>query len=365
MIELATDIPRQLTARINQLALDADRPVPLGAEQKSLLKDQIKQLLVKHNAQLVAHYYVDADLQALAEETGGVVADSLEMANFGAQSAADLLVVCGVRFMGETAKLLSPEKTVLMPDLQATCSLDVGCPADEFAQFCAQYPDHKVVVYANTSVEVKALADWVVTSGNALQIVRHLKAQGDKIIWAPDQHLGHWIEQETGVEMIRWMGHCIVHDEFKAFELEQLKQRYPDAKVLVHPESAAAVVALADVVGSTKVLINAVQSLPDQQFIVATDQGIFYKMQQLAPHKQLIVAPTDSKAKQCISCANCPWMGINSLTNLAAVLTYFDNQDASTKNHEIILDESKRQQALLALNRMLAFSREHGLVVKR
>jgi len=365
MIELATDIPRQLTARINQLALDADRPVPLGAEQKSLLKNQIKQLLVKHNAQLVAHYYVDADLQALAEETGGVVADSLEMANFGAQSAADLLVVCGVRFMGETAKLLSPEKTVLMPDLQATCSLDVGCPADEFAQFCAQYPDHKVVVYANTSVEVKALADWVVTSGNALQIVRHLKAQGDKIIWAPDQHLGHWIEQETGVEMIRWMGHCIVHDEFKAFELEQLKQRYPDAKVLVHPESAAAVVALADVVGSTKVLINAVQSLPDQQFIVATDQGIFYKMQQLAPHKQLIVAPTDSKAKQCISCANCPWMGINSLTNLAAVLTYFDNQDASTKNHEIILDESKRQQALLALNRMLAFSREHGLVVKR
>jgi quinolinate synthase len=365
MIELATEIPRQLAARITQLALDADRPVPLGAEQKSLLKAQIKQLLVKHNAQLVAHYYVDADLQALAEETGGVVADSLEMANFGAQSAADLLVVCGVRFMGETAKMLSPEKTVLMPDLQATCSLDVGCPADEFAQFCAQYPDHKVVVYANTSVEVKALADWVVTSGNALQIVRHLKAQGDKIIWAPDQHLGNWIEQETGIEMIRWMGHCIVHDEFKAFELEQLKQRFPDAKVLVHPESAAAVVALADVVGSTKVLINAVQSLPDQQFIVATDQGVFYKMQQLAPHKQLIVAPTDSKAKQCISCANCPWMGMNSLTNLAEVLTRFDHQDALTRNHEIVLDEVKRQQALVALNRMLTFSREQGLVAKR
>lgn len=365
MIELATEIPRQLAARINQLALDADRPVPLGAEQKNLLKTQIKQLLFKHNAQLVAHYYVDADLQALAEETGGVVADSLEMANFGAQSSADLLVVCGVRFMGETAKMLSPEKTVLMPDLQATCSLDVGCPADEFAQFCAQYPDHKVVVYANTSVEVKALADWVVTSGNALQIVRHLKAQGDKIIWAPDQHLGNWIEQETGIEMIRWMGHCIVHDEFKAFELEQLKQRYPDAKVLVHPESAAAVVALADVVGSTKVLINAVQSLPDQQFIVATDQGIFYKMQQLAPHKQLIVAPTDSKAKQCISCANCPWMGMNSLTNLAEVLMRFDHQDALTRNHEIVLDEVKRQQALVALNRMLTFSREQGLVAKR
>ena len=365
MAQLATDIPLELVARINELAANAPRLVPIKETDKPALIARIKALLAKHRAQLVAHYYVDADLQALAEATGGVVADSLEMANFGAQSDAEVLIVCGVRFMGETAKMLSPEKTVLMPDLNATCSLDVGCPSDEFAQFCAQHPDRKVVVYANTSVEVKALADWVVTSGNALAIARHLKAQGEKIIWAPDQHLGHWIEQETGIDMIRWMGHCIVHDEFKAFELEQLKQQYSKAKVLVHPESAAAVVALADVVGSTKVLINAVQSMPDAQFIVATDQGIFYKMQQLAPNKQLIVAPTDSKAKQCISCANCPWMGMNGLENLVAVLEALDQDERVLAQHEIRLDEQKRQQALVALNRMLEFSRQQGLVASK
>ncbi len=347
-------IPLQLVGRINQLAAQAPLPSPLSAEDKQQLKERIKLLLKQRNAQIVAHYYVDAELQALAEETGGIVADSLEMANFGAQSNADMLVVCGVRFMGETAKMLSPEKVVLMPDLNATCSLDVGCPADEFAAFCAHHPDHTVVVYANTSVEVKAIADWVVTSGNALQIVRHLKAQGEKIIWAPDQHLGHWIEKETGIEMLRWMGHCIVHDEFKAFELEQLKREHPDAKVLVHPESAESVVALADVVGSTKVLINAVQTLPDQKFIVATDHGIFYKMRQLAPHKKLIVAPTDSKTTQCISCAHCPWMAMNGLQNLADVLEKCDQR--------IEIDEAIRVKALRSVERMLDFSRAQGLV---
>jgi quinolinate synthase len=347
-------IPLQLVGRINQLAAQAPLPPPLTAEAKQQLKQRIKDLLKQRNAQIVAHYYVDAELQALAEETGGVVADSLEMANFGAQSNADVLVVCGVRFMGETAKMLSPEKVVLMPDLNATCSLDVGCPADQFADFCSNHPDHTVVVYANTSVEVKAIADWVVTSGNALQIVRHLKAQGEKIIWAPDQHLGHWIEKETGIEMLRWMGHCIVHDEFKAFELEQLKREHPDAKVLVHPESAESVVALADVVGSTKVLINAVQTLPDEKFIVATDHGIFYKMRQLAPHKKLIVAPTDSKTTQCISCAHCPWMAMNGLQNLADVLEKCDQR--------IEIDEAVRVKALRSVERMLDFSRAQGLV---
>lgn len=347
-------IPLQLVGRINQLAAQAPLPPPLSMEDKQQLKDRIKLLLKQRNAQIVAHYYVDAELQALAEETGGIVADSLEMANFGAQSSADVLVVCGVRFMGETAKMLSPEKMVLMPDLNATCSLDVGCPADKFAEFCAAHPDHTVVVYANTSVEVKAIADWVVTSGNALQIVRHLKAQGEKIIWAPDQHLGHWIEKETGIEMLRWMGHCIVHDEFKAFELEQLKREHPDAKVLVHPESAESVVALADVVGSTKVLINAVQTLPDEKFIVATDHGIFYKMRQLAPHKKLIVAPTDSKTTQCISCAHCPWMAMNGLQNLADVLEKCDQR--------IEIDEAIRVKALRSVERMLDFSRAQGLV---
>ncbi|MDX1795767.1 MAG: quinolinate synthase, partial [Hydrogenovibrio sp.] len=275
---LAQTIPIELSGRINLLAQSATLPAPLSEAEKQDLKDKIKALLKAKNAQLIAHYYVDADLQALAEETGGKVADSLEMANFGAQSDADMLVVCGVRFMGETAKMLSPEKKVLMPDLEATCSLDVGCPAEEFKAFCDQYPDHTVVVYANTSVEVKAIADWVVTSGNALEIVNHLKEQGEKIIWAPDRHLGHWIQKETGIDMILWQGHCIVHNEFQVYELQQLKEKYPDAKVLVHPESPEEVVDLADVVGSTRVMIEAVQNLPDQQFIVATDLGIFYKM---------------------------------------------------------------------------------------
>jgi len=351
---LATEIPTKLQGRIQQLAESAPTQSWLGEAEKQALKDKIKRLLKQHNAQLVAHYYVDDELQALAEETGGVVADSLEMANFGAQSKADELVVVGVRFMGESAKLLSPEKTVLMPDLEATCSLDVGCPADEFAAFCAQYSDHTVVVYANTSAEVKAIADWVVTSGNALQIVSHLKERGEKIIWAPDRHLGNWIEQQTGIEMIRWQGHCIVHDEFTTFELEQLIKQHPKAKVLVHPESPQEVVALADVVGSTKVLLNAVVNMPDEQFIVATDYGIFYKMQQLAPNKRLMIAPTGSKEKQCNSCAHCPWMAMNGLQNLAECL--------EKQSGEIKIDAEIQKKALKSLDRMLTFSREQGLI---
>jgi len=353
-IQQSIDIPMQLESRIQQLAEGAPTQPWLNNKQKAELKAEIKQLLKDNDAQLVAHYYVDDELQALAEETGGTIADSLEMANFGAQSEADTLVVCGVRFMGETAKMLSPEKTVLMPDLQATCSLDVGCPADEFAKFCAQHPDYTVVVYANTSAEVKAIADWVVTSGNALQIVTHLKEQGKKIIWAPDRHLGDWIEKQTGVEMIRWQGHCIVHDEFKTYELEALKQQHPNAKVLVHPESPSEVVELADVVGSTKVLLNAVESMPDNEFIVATDYGIFYKMQQVAPNKKLYIAPTGGKSESCTSCAHCPWMAMNGLQNLRDCI--------KNKTGEVQVEESVRQKALVSLNRMLEFSRKAGLV---
>ncbi len=353
----AQQIPVALEGRIQELASNAPTQPWLNTLQKQQLKAEIKQLLKDNNAQLVAHYYVDDELQALAEETGGVVADSLEMANFGAQSDADTLVVCGVRFMGETAKIFSPEKTVLMPDLDATCSLDVGCPADEFAQFCAQYPEHKVVVYANTSAQVKAVADWVVTSGNALQIVTHLKEQGEKIIWAPDRHLGDWIEKETGIEMIRWQGHCIVHDEFKSFELEELRQKHPNAKVLIHPESPASVVDQADVVGSTKVLLNAVQTMAEEEFIVATDYNIFYKMQQLAPNKTLIVAPTGGHGATCKSCAHCPWMAMNSLQNLRDCL-----QNQAPK---VEVDATIRSKALVSLNRMLDFSRKVGLVAPK
>lgn len=354
MSQTVSNIPVQLESRIQQLAADAPTQPWLNKAEKAKLKAEIKALLKENNAQLIAHYYVDDELQALAEETGGIVADSLEMANFGAQSDADILVVCGVRFMGESAKMLSPEKTVLMPDVNATCSLDEGCPADEFEAFCKAHPDHTVVVYANTSAKVKAIADWVVTSGNALQIVKHLKDEGHKIIWAPDRHLGHWIEKETGIEMLRWQGHCIVHDEFKTFELEAMKQKHPKAKILVHPESPAEVVDMADVVGSTKVLLNAVTTMEDKEFIVATDYGIFYKMQQQAPDKKLYIAPTGSKTQTCNSCAHCPWMAMNGLQNLRDCL----------KNHsgEIKIEESVRKKALISLQRMLDYSRKVGLV---
>ncbi len=350
-----TTIPIALAQRIQALATAAPTSPWLSDADKEALRQRIKALLIEKDAVLVAHYYVDADLQALAEETGGCVADSLEMANFGNQHPAKTLVVVGVRFMGETAKILNPEKRVLMPDLGATCSLDEGCPADEFAAWRAHYPDRVALVYANTSAQVKALADWVVTSGNALQIVRHLHAQGKKLLWAPDRHLGNWIARETGADMIRWQGHCLVHDEFKTQALEALIAQHPDAKVLVHPESPEAVVKLAHVVGSTKVLINAVQNLPDEKFIIATDAGIFWKMQQLAPHKTLLVAPTSGEGATCQSCAHCPWMAMNGLQNLAQVL--------ATGANEILIEESIRQGAVNSLNRMLDFSRQQGLVV--
>src|SRR5437868_94205 len=223
-------------------------PVEPSQSERAALKERIKRLLKERNAVMVSHYYVHPDLQDLAEETGGIVSDSLEMARFGRDHAAKTLVVAGVRFMGESAKILSPEKRVLMPDLDATCSLDLGCPPDDFAAFCDAHPDRQVVVYANTSAAVKARADWMVTSSCALAIVQHLKDQGQKVLWAPDKHLGRYIQENTGADMLLWNGACIVHDEFRATELELLKAEYPDAMVLVHPESPKGVVELADVV---------------------------------------------------------------------------------------------------------------------
>src|SRR6267378_6085292 len=210
-----------------------------------------RELLAQHDAVLVAHYYVDGELQDLALETGGCVSDSLEMARFGRDHPAKTLIVAGVRFMGETAKILNPEKCVLMPDLEATCSLDLGCPAHEFSAFCDQHPERTVVVYANTSAAVKARAGWVVTSAIALDVVRHLHERGERILWAPDRHLGAYVRSRTGADMLLWHGACVVHEEFKALELEILKKEHPRAKVLVHPETPAEVIKLADAVGST------------------------------------------------------------------------------------------------------------------
>ena len=343
---------------VQEYLAHAAEPKPLSAEEKARLEARIKAALKEKNAVLVAHYYVDPDIQRLAEESGGCVADSLEMARFGNQHPASTVVVAGVRFMGETAKILNPEKTVLMPTLEATCSLDVGCPVDEFSAFCDEHPDRTVVVYANTSAAVKARADWVVTSSCAQAIVESLDARGEKILWAPDKHLGHWVQKTTGADMLLWNGSCIVHEEFKHRGLEDLKAIYPDAAVLVHPESPDAVVELADVVGSTSQLINAVQTLPNERFIVATDNGIFYKMQQLAPNKILIEAPTAGNGATCRSCAQCPWMAMNGLENLLAVL---EAPKGQASNQEVLVDEALRKDALRPLQRMLDFTANMSL----
>ena len=316
--------------------------------QKEALKDEIKQLFKEQDAVLVAHYYVDQDLQELAEETGGYISDSLDMARFGNEHPASTLIVAGVRFMGETAKILTPEKRVLMPTLEADCSLDLSCPIEEFGPFCDQYPDHTVVVYANTSAAVKARADYVVTSGIALDLVSWLGKQGKKVLWAPDKHLGNYIQKVSGVEMVRWQGSCIVHDEFKTRSLGDLIEKYPEAAVLVHPESPEEIIALADVVGSTTQIINAAKELPNKQFIVATDKGIFYKMKQAAPDKEFIEAPTHGEGATCTSCAHCPWMAMNGLHNLLTVL--------KTGNNEIHVDEKIRLKALASTQRMLDFA---------
>ncbi|MDP7591794.1 MAG: quinolinate synthase NadA [Litorilituus sp.] len=344
------------------LAVDFDfqfpaKPKPLTSSEKEAYKAKIKQLLKDKNAVLVAHYYTDPEIQALAEETGGCVADSLEMARFGNQHPADTLIVAGVRFMGETAKILTPEKTVLMPELEATCSLDLGCPIEEFSAFCDQHPDHTVVVYANTSTAVKARADWVVTSSIALEIVEMLESEGKPILWGPDRHLGSYIEKETGAEMLMWQGACIVHDEFKAKALRDLKIQYPHAAVLVHPESPANVVEMADAVGSTSQLIKASQEMPNQHFIVATDKGIFYKMEQANPEKTFVAAPTGGNGATCRSCANCPWMGMNGLASIAQALE-------NPTGKEVFVEKTLGDKALIPLHRMLNFAAENKLKVK-
>ena len=331
-----------------QYHLDVAEDKQMSPAQERALCDTIKARLQAENAVLIAHYYTPPVIQALAEETGGCVSDSLEMAKFGHEHPAQTLIVAGVKFMGETAKILTPEKRVLMPTLEATCSLDLGCPIEDFSAFCDQHPERKVVVYANTSAAVKARADWVVTSSIALDVIEYLADRDEKIIWAPDRYLGDYVRRSTGADILMWDGACIVHEEFKARGLADLKRVYPDAAVLVHPESPASVIELADCVGSTTQIINAACEMNNRQFIVATDQGIFYKLQQLAPDKEFIIAPTAGEGADCRSCANCPWMAMNELEVLAGVFDRADN--------EVFVDRALAEQAMIPLRRMLDFS---------
>jgi quinolinate synthase len=333
---------------IEKLARNAKAALPVIGAEKERLITHIKKLLKEKNGVLVSHYYVDEELQKLADETGGCVSDSLEMARFGHDHPAETVVVAGVRFMGETAKILNPEKRVLMPDPGAECSLDLSCQADVFSAFCDAHPDRTAVVYANTSAEVKARADWVVTSSIGTKIIRHLHEMGEKIIWAPDRYLGGYIQKVTGADMLLWPGYCIVHDAFKAEELEHLRKKYPDAGVLVHPESPMDVINQADVVGSTTQLIKAVTEMPNELFIVATDHGIFHKMKEAAPGKRFIEAPMGGTGASCLSCAHCPWMAMNGLVNLAHTL--------ETGENEIHVDPDIGRQAMVSVKRMLDFA---------
>jgi len=324
----------------------------LTATERQSLRRQAAELLAREDAVLVAHYYVDSELQELAEKTGGCVADSLEMARFGLTHPAGTVVVAGVRFMGETAKILSPEKQVLVVEPQAECSLDLGCPAAAFSAFCDQHPERTVVVYANTSAEVKARADWVVTSSIAVDLVADLAAKGEKMIWAPDRYLGDYVKRQTGADLLLWDGSCIVHEEFKAEVLLNLKHQHSEAKILVHPESPASVIALADVVGSTSQLIQAAQQLDSSFFIVATEEGILHKMRQSAPGKTFVAAPTAGEGATCVSCAHCPWMKMNDLQHLIAVL--------QAKDTEVHIDETIRVRAAVPIQRMVTYGQQRA-----
>ncbi len=350
MMEIQNDLENIKLQVEKATQLAAQQTTGLDQAGRSKLIQRIKHLLKKKKAVLVAHYYTAPELQQLADETGGIVADSLEMAKFGNVHKATTLVVAGVRFMGETAKILNPEKKVFMPDIRADCSLDISCPASLFNEYCDSHPDHTAVVYANTSAAVKAKADWVVTSGIALKIAKYLTSIGEKILWAPDKHLGNYVKRMSKArDMLLWPGTCVVHESFKAGGIKDLKQQHPEAAVLVHPESPEDIIVMADIVGSTTAIIDAAKKLDAKSFIVATEPGIFHKMKQAAPDKIFMEAPTGGDFATCESCLRCPWMAMNGLKNLASVL-----EDGNPEN-EIHVDETIRQKALIPLNRMLNF----------
>jgi quinolinate synthase len=300
-------------------------------EEKYELQSEIRNLLKKNNASLIAHYYTDPAIQDLALDTDGCVADSLDMA----------------KFMGETAKILSPKKTVLMPTLEATCSLDLGCKAEDLQLLKDQYPDREVIVYANTSAEVKSIADWVVTSSIALDVMERLMSEGKKFIWAPDKHLGNYIQKEIGADMIIWDGSCVVHEEFKLEGIMNLKHLHSDALILAHPECPDKVLNISDFVGSTSQILKFAKKTDNLEFIVATDAGIFHQLTLQNPNKEFFQAPSSGKGATCISCAYCPWMGMNDLLKLRDVLVNKDN--------EISLEENILDKAQKSVKRMIDF----------
>ena len=322
-------------------------------EEDSRLFDQAKEAILKHDALLIAHYYTHPTIQRLAEETGGFIGDSLEMARVGMESPKKTIVVAGVRFMGESAKILSPEKTVLMPDMSAECSLDLCCKGSELKRMKEAHPNATVVAYANTSAEVKAMSDWIVTSSTAVALGKYLKARGEEILWVPDRHLGGYIADNSESTVYTWPGRCIVHDSFEAAAIAQQKKDMPGAKLLVHPESPADVVALADKVGSTSQLLAFTKTDSADTYIVATERGIFYKMKQANPDKNFIEAAVAQRAEMPLENAECPWMALNSLGKIISAL---ESTGADRDKHSIEVADDVRVNALKPLDRLLRFA---------
>ena len=310
--------------------------------------NNIKKLLIENDAKIIAHYYVDEQVQRLAEDTSGFVGDSLEMARYGTQQKESTLIVAGVKFMGETAKILNPDKKILMLDIEATCSLDTGCDFDEFKKFCNDNDDREVVVYANTSAKVKSISDWVVTSSIAVPLIEHLTSLSKKLIWAPDKYLGNYVIDTTGADMLLWDGSCIVHEEYKTLELKKMMMEHPDCDVLVHPESPRSIIQLADTVGSTTKLIEASKISKKKYIIVATEKGILYQMKKFSPDKIFLEAPTEGEGATCKSCGRCPWMNLNIIKKVEDVF--------KTKTNEIILSHDIIARAKRPIDRMINFN---------
>ena len=319
-----------------------DEPIEEGID----LREEILRLKKERNAVIMAHYYQRKEIQNLADYIG----DSLALAQLAAKTDAPVIVLCGVHFMGETAKILCPDKTVIVPDLSAGCSLADSCPADEFGRFVAEHPDHTVISYVNTSAAVKAVTDVVVTSGNAKEIVGSLP-EDEKIIFGPDRNLGNYINSITGREMLLWDGACHVHEKFSAAKLAELKQEHPGAKVLVHPECPKPLRIMADKVGSTQALLNYAVDNESQEFIVCTESGILFEMQRRCPDKTFIPAPPEDGT---CACNECEYMKLITLEKLYNSLKFM----APT----IEVDEEIAERAVKPIQRMLDISRELGII---
>jgi quinolinate synthase len=310
-----------------------------GLPQGQGLLDGIEKLRKELDAVILAHYYQDAEIQDLADFVG----DSLQLSQQAAKTKAKVIVFCGVHFMAETAKILNPDKQVLLPDLDAGCSLADRCPPDQFKAWLSKYPGHKVISYINCSAGVKALSDVICTSSNAEKIVRSFP-KDQPLVFAPDRHLGAWVEKQTGRDLVKWPGFCIVHEQFTERQLLKLKTRHPDAEIIAHPECDESVLGIADYVGSTKGLLEHVQKSPKKSFIVATEVGILHLMQKARPDAELIPAPPASGC----NCSICPYMRLNTLEKL-----YLCMRD---RTPELTLPEDVRVRALKPVQRMLELS---------